>query len=50
MKRIVACDLWAEKDKHYEFNKNLIIILQKNFKNKLEYFGEYRQIMNLKKN
>lgn len=44
---MIVCDLWAKDLEHYEFNKNILGILEK-YKD-LKYFGKKNQIKRLKK-
>lgn len=42
---MIVCDLWAKDLEHYEFNKNILKILEKH--KDLKYFGEKSQIERL---
>ena len=40
---IIVCDIWAKKLAHYEFNKNILRIINKIFKKEIYYFGDKEQ-------
>ena len=44
---MIICDLWAENQVHYEFNKNILKLICKIEQKKIKYFGEEEQVENL---
>ena len=40
---IIVCDIWAKKLAHYEFNKNILRIINNIFKKEIYYFGDKEQ-------